>query len=67
MDDDLLCHETLEKVMEVKKKPDGTLTFPRRPGEMDPGIETSPAALYPRAIACSAPIQMALIPSRTRL
>jgi aspartate carbamoyltransferase catalytic subunit len=64
MDDYYVRYETLEK---VRKEEDRvvyvTHTLPRRAGEMDLRIDTSPSQLYFEAIAYSVSIRMALVTS----
>ena len=64
MDNYLVRYETIEKV----SKTDGrtihvTHTLPRRAGEMDLRIDTTPSQLYFEAIAYSVSIRMALLAS----
>lgn len=64
MDDYYVRHETLEK---VRKEEDRivyvTHTLPRRAGEMDLRIDTSPSQLFFEAIGYSVSIRMALVAS----
>jgi aspartate carbamoyltransferase catalytic subunit len=64
MDDYFVCYDTLEK---VRKEEDRvvyvTHTLPRRAGEMDLRIDTSPNQLFFEAIAYSVSIRMALVAS----
>jgi aspartate carbamoyltransferase catalytic subunit len=62
MDDYLVRYETIEKVLNEKKKiVYVTHTLPRRAGEMDLRIDKSPAELHFKAIAYSVSIRMALV------
>jgi len=62
MDDYLVRYETIEKAIKEKNKVIYvTHTLPRRPGEMDLRIDTSPGELYFKAIAYSVTIRMALV------
>jgi aspartate carbamoyltransferase catalytic subunit len=62
MDDYLVRYETVMKSLKEKNKVIYvTHTLPRRPGEMDLRIDTSPGELYFKAIAYSVSIRMALV------
>jgi len=61
MDDYFVRHETLEKVRAAGRNIYVTHTLPRRPGEMDSRIDTSPSQLYFEAISYSVSIRMALL------
>ena len=62
MEDYLVRYETIMKTLKEKNKVVYvTHTLPRRPGEMDLRIDTSPGELYFKAIAYSVSIRMALI------
>jgi aspartate carbamoyltransferase catalytic subunit len=62
MEDYLVRYETIMKALKEKNKTIYvTHTLPRRPGEMDLRIDTSPGEIYFKAIAYSVSIRMALI------
>ena len=62
MEDYLVRYETIMKALKEKNKTIYvTHTLPRRPGEMDLRIDTSPGQIYFKAIAYSVSIRMALI------
>jgi aspartate carbamoyltransferase catalytic subunit len=62
MEDYLVRYETIMKTLKEKNKiVYVTHTLPRRPGEMDLRIDTSPGELYFKAIAYSVSIRMSLI------
>ncbi len=64
MDNYFVRYETLDKVQrEEGRTIYVTHTLPRRPGEMDLRIDTTPSQLYFEAIAYSVSIRMALIAS----
>jgi aspartate carbamoyltransferase catalytic subunit len=64
MDDFFVRYETLEKVRkEENRVVYVTHTLPRRAGEMDLRIDTSPSQLFFEAIAYSVSIRMALVTS----
>ena len=64
MDDYYVRFETVAKVhREQNRIIYVTHTLPRRPGEMDLRIDTSPSQLYFEAIAYSVSIRMALVTS----
>lgn len=62
MDDFFVRSETLEKVREDQEREIYiTHTLPRREGEMDLAIDTSPSQIYFEAISYSVSIRMALV------
>lgn len=64
MDDYLIRYETLHRVrLQEGRTIYVTHTLPRRPGEMDLQIDTTPHQLYFEAIAYSVSIRMALVTS----
>ncbi len=64
MDDYYVRYETLEKVWkEEDRVVYVTHTLPRRAGEMDLRIDTSPSQLFFEAIGYSVSIRMALVAS----
>ncbi len=62
MDDFFVRNETLQKVRDTQKREIFiTHTLPRREGEMDLEIDTSPSQIYFEAIAYSVSLRMALV------
>ncbi len=61
MDDYYLRYETVKEAFDQGGSLYVTHTLPRRPGEMDLRIDTSPGELYFKAISYSVSIRMALV------